>query len=138
MYLYYLVWELGEAAGPLLIAPLSEAFGRCYVYNIANVLFIGGANIQSVVFVHREQLGLPTYFGLAPSIHLRRRRTHALLKLTKSEYTACVSRRSMWTKTIYWFRNATNYKARNQSTEHLDTDAPELCRLLVTKKAVDR
>ena len=103
-----------------------------------NVLFIGGANIQSVVFVHREQLGLPTYFGLAPSIHLRRRRTHALLKLTKSEYTACVSRRSMWTKTIYWFRNATNYKARNQSTEHLDTDAPELCRLLVTKKAVDR
>lgn len=35
------IWELGEAAGPLLIAPLSEVFGRYPVMNVANVLFIG-------------------------------------------------------------------------------------------------
>ncbi|KAI1367665.1 MFS transporter [Xylaria arbuscula] len=34
------IWELGEAAGPLLIAPLSEVFGRYPVMNGANVLFI--------------------------------------------------------------------------------------------------
>ncbi|OTB05539.1 hypothetical protein M426DRAFT_319810 [Hypoxylon sp. CI-4A] len=33
-------WELGEAAGPLLIAPLSEVFGRYPVLNAANALFI--------------------------------------------------------------------------------------------------
>lgn len=34
------VWETGEAAGPLLIAPLSEIYGRYPVMNVANVLFI--------------------------------------------------------------------------------------------------
>ena len=34
------VWELGEAIGPLLIAPLSEIVGRAPVYNIANVWFV--------------------------------------------------------------------------------------------------
>ncbi|KAB8304151.1 hypothetical protein EYC80_003570 [Monilinia laxa] len=34
------IWELGEAAGPLLIAPLSEIYGRAAVFNVANVLFI--------------------------------------------------------------------------------------------------
>jgi MFS family permease len=34
------IWELGEAAGPLLIAPLSEVYGRYSVFNCANVLFI--------------------------------------------------------------------------------------------------
>ncbi|KAI2463255.1 MFS general substrate transporter [Annulohypoxylon bovei var. microspora] len=34
------IWELGEAAGPLLIAPLSEVFGRYPVMNTANALFI--------------------------------------------------------------------------------------------------
>ncbi|ROW07762.1 hypothetical protein VMCG_03430 [Cytospora schulzeri] len=34
------IWELGEAAGPLFIAPLSEVFGRYPVMNAANVLFI--------------------------------------------------------------------------------------------------
>ncbi|KAF2668173.1 MFS general substrate transporter [Microthyrium microscopicum] len=34
------IWELGEAGGPLLIAPLSEVFGRYPVMNAANVLFI--------------------------------------------------------------------------------------------------
>ena len=34
------IWELGEAAGPLLIAPLSEMVGRYPVMNSANLLFI--------------------------------------------------------------------------------------------------
>ncbi|KAI8629484.1 MFS general substrate transporter [Xylariaceae sp. FL1651] len=34
------IWELGEAAGPLLIAPLSEVLGRYPVVNGANMLFI--------------------------------------------------------------------------------------------------
>lgn len=34
------IWELGEAAGPLFIAPLSEIFGRYMVMNAANLLFI--------------------------------------------------------------------------------------------------
>lgn len=35
------IWELGEAAGPLLIGPLSEIVGRYPVINGANVLFVG-------------------------------------------------------------------------------------------------
>jgi MFS family permease len=34
------VWELGEAAGPLLIAPLSEIYGRYIIFNVANIVFI--------------------------------------------------------------------------------------------------
>ncbi|TAQ84242.1 hypothetical protein B7494_g7443 [Chlorociboria aeruginascens] len=34
------IWELGEAAGPLTIAPLSEVYGRYPIFNCANVLFI--------------------------------------------------------------------------------------------------
>jgi MFS family permease len=34
------IWELGEAGGPLLIAPLSELYGRYWVMNAANLLFI--------------------------------------------------------------------------------------------------
>jgi len=34
------VWELGEAVGPLLTAPLSEIFGRTPVYNATNIVFI--------------------------------------------------------------------------------------------------
>lgn len=34
------IWELGEAAGPLFIAPLSEVYGRYPVMNCANVMFI--------------------------------------------------------------------------------------------------
>lgn len=34
------IWELGEAAGPLFIAPLSEVYGRYPVFNVTNVLFI--------------------------------------------------------------------------------------------------
>ncbi|KAH8712172.1 major facilitator superfamily domain-containing protein [Phaeosphaeriaceae sp. PMI808] len=34
------IWELGEAAGPLLIAPLSEVLGRSPVMNGCNIAFI--------------------------------------------------------------------------------------------------
>ena len=34
------IWELGEAVGPLLTAPLSEIYGRKLVYNCANILFV--------------------------------------------------------------------------------------------------
>lgn len=34
------VWELGEAVGPLITAPLSEIIGRLPVYNAANLIFI--------------------------------------------------------------------------------------------------
>ena len=33
-------WELGEAIGPLLTAPLSEIIGRAPVYNATNIIFI--------------------------------------------------------------------------------------------------
>lgn len=42
------VWELGEAAGPLLIAPLSEIYGRYPVFNIANLVFIIGVVISAL------------------------------------------------------------------------------------------
>ncbi|KAK3339962.1 major facilitator superfamily domain-containing protein [Lasiosphaeria hispida] len=55
------IWELGEAAGPLLIAPLSEIFGRYPVTNGANMLFVVAtvmaATSQSVpVFVTARAL----------------------------------------------------------------------------------
>lgn len=34
------IWELGEAFGPLLVAPLSEYYGRVPVYHTANILFV--------------------------------------------------------------------------------------------------
>ncbi|KFY17539.1 hypothetical protein V492_00598 [Pseudogymnoascus sp. VKM F-4246] len=34
------IWELGEAAGPILIAPLSEMYGRWPVFNVANMLLL--------------------------------------------------------------------------------------------------
>ncbi|KAM0741896.1 hypothetical protein ACQRIT_002073 [Beauveria bassiana] len=34
------VWELGEAAGPLFVAPISETFGRYVVLNTSNALFL--------------------------------------------------------------------------------------------------
>ena len=42
------VWELGEAAGPLLIAPLSEIYGRYLVFNVANILFIIGVALAAL------------------------------------------------------------------------------------------
>ena len=34
------VYLIGFAAGPLVIAPLSELYGRLYVYHVNNILFI--------------------------------------------------------------------------------------------------
>ena len=42
------IWELGEAAGPLLIAPLSEVYGRWPVLNAANALFIASTIIAAL------------------------------------------------------------------------------------------
>lgn len=42
------IWELGEAAGPLLIAPLSEMYGRYPVINICNMIFIAGGVLAAL------------------------------------------------------------------------------------------
>ncbi|KAF8857429.1 MFS general substrate transporter [Acephala macrosclerotiorum] len=42
------VWELGEAAGPLLMAPLSEIYGRYPVFNAANIIFIFGVTLAAL------------------------------------------------------------------------------------------
>jgi len=34
------IWELGEACGPLLIAPLSETYGRLPIYHTTSILFV--------------------------------------------------------------------------------------------------
>lgn len=40
--IFVTIWELGEAAGPLFIAPLSELFGRWPLYNFCNLFLIVG------------------------------------------------------------------------------------------------
>lgn len=42
------IWELGEAGGPFLIAPLSELFGRYPVINAANILFISATAMAAL------------------------------------------------------------------------------------------
>ncbi|RDW65111.1 hypothetical protein BP6252_10762 [Coleophoma cylindrospora] len=42
------VWELGEAAGPLIVAPLSEIYGRYPVLNVANTIFIFGVILSAL------------------------------------------------------------------------------------------
>lgn len=34
------IWELGEIVGPLIVAPLSELYGRRYIYHAGTILFI--------------------------------------------------------------------------------------------------
>ena len=46
--LFVTIWELGEAAGPLVIAPLSEVFGRYPVYNCCNIMFVVGIVITAL------------------------------------------------------------------------------------------
>lgn len=48
MVLLVTIWELGEAAGPLFIAPLSEMYGRYPVMNAANVLFIAFTTLSAL------------------------------------------------------------------------------------------
>lgn len=46
--LFVTIWELGEATGPLFLAPLSEIYGRFIVYNVANCFFIAGIVISAL------------------------------------------------------------------------------------------
>lgn len=50
------IWELGEILGPLIVAPLSELYGRFYFYHSGTILFIIfsaacalSTNIQSLI-----------------------------------------------------------------------------------------
>ncbi len=68
------IWELGEAAGPLLIAPLSEVFGRYPVVNICNIAFIGatllamGSQSSSVFILARMLTGLTVASNVLSSV----------------------------------------------------------------------
>ena len=42
------IWELGEAVGPFLLAPLSEMYGRYPVFNVANLLFIAATILAAL------------------------------------------------------------------------------------------
>ncbi|EFY91639.1 hypothetical protein MAC_02229 [Metarhizium acridum CQMa 102] len=42
------IWELGEAAGPLITAPLSEMFGRYPVYVVCNMVFVSGVVMSAL------------------------------------------------------------------------------------------
>ncbi|ETN42216.1 uncharacterized protein HMPREF1541_04157 [Cyphellophora europaea CBS 101466] len=42
------IWELGEAAGPLFIGPLSEIYGRLLVVNFANLLFVAATILAAL------------------------------------------------------------------------------------------
>ncbi|KAL7628032.1 hypothetical protein AAE478_002228 [Parahypoxylon ruwenzoriense] len=59
------IWELGEAAGPLLIAPLSEMFGRYPVINVANVLFIAATVLAALSQSASSFIGARALTGLA-------------------------------------------------------------------------
>ncbi|KAH8898348.1 major facilitator superfamily transporter [Thozetella sp. PMI_491] len=59
------IWELGEAAGPLLIAPLSEVFGRYPVINVANVLFIVATALAAMSESTGVFIGARALTGLA-------------------------------------------------------------------------
>ncbi|KAI0017392.1 MFS transporter [Xylariomycetidae sp. FL0641] len=59
------IWELGEAAGPLLIAPLSEAFGRYPVVNAANALFAAATVLAALSRSTGLLIGARALTGLA-------------------------------------------------------------------------
>ncbi|RYP75874.1 hypothetical protein DL771_002138 [Monosporascus sp. 5C6A] len=59
------IWELGEAAGPLLIGPLSEVFGRYPVINVSNALFIAATILAAVCQSSSLFVGARALTGLA-------------------------------------------------------------------------
>jgi MFS family permease len=64
------IWELGEAVGPLVLAPLSEARGRLPVVNCANMLFVAatilaGLSNSTALFLSARALS-----GLAVATNL--------------------------------------------------------------------
>ncbi|KAF2647373.1 MFS general substrate transporter [Lophiostoma macrostomum CBS 122681] len=59
------IWEFGEAAGPLLIAPLSEVYGRYPVFNACNVLFVAATVLASLSRSSATFIGARALTGLA-------------------------------------------------------------------------
>ncbi|KAF2115642.1 major facilitator superfamily domain-containing protein [Lophiotrema nucula] len=59
------IWELGEAAGPLLIAPLSEVVGRYPVMNGCNMLFIVATISAAFCRSTNALIGMRALTGLA-------------------------------------------------------------------------
>lgn len=41
------VYILGFAAGPMIFAPLSEVYGRLYIYHACNAVFVGASQSLS-------------------------------------------------------------------------------------------
>ncbi|KAL2260090.1 hypothetical protein VTK26DRAFT_6011 [Humicola hyalothermophila] len=64
------IWELGEAAGPLLIAPLSEMLGRYPVMNGANLLFVLGALLAATSASVPRLVAARTLTGLAVAVNV--------------------------------------------------------------------
>ncbi|KAF2726731.1 major facilitator superfamily transporter [Polyplosphaeria fusca] len=59
------IWELGEAGGPLLIAPLSEVLGRYPVVNACNLLFILATLLAALSQSTNALIGMRALTGLA-------------------------------------------------------------------------
>lgn len=59
------IWELGEAAGPLFIAPLSEVYGRWPVLNAANALFVAATVMASLAPTSHVLIAARFLTGLA-------------------------------------------------------------------------
>lgn len=64
------IWELGEAAGPLLIAPLSEILGRYPVMNGANLLFIAGTVLAATSGTVTQFVVARMLTGLAVAVNV--------------------------------------------------------------------
>lgn len=59
------IWELGEAAGPLLIAPLSELYGRYPVINACNAMFIVATLLAAMTQTSDALICMRALTGLA-------------------------------------------------------------------------
>ena len=69
------IWELDEVAGPLIVAPLAELYGKLPVYHTANILFIvfsigtGGSRSLAGIIIYRFLIGVAVASStLNPSI----------------------------------------------------------------------
>ncbi|KAL2142833.1 hypothetical protein VTI28DRAFT_664 [Corynascus sepedonium] len=64
------IWELGEAAGPLLIAPLSEMFGRYPVMNAANLVFVSASVLAATSSTVPQFVAARMLNGLAVAVNV--------------------------------------------------------------------
>ncbi|EGX96172.1 Major facilitator superfamily transporter [Cordyceps militaris CM01] len=64
------IWELGEAAGPLLIGSLSELFGRSPVINTANVFFVAALALGALAPTLRFLIFTRALTGAAVAINV--------------------------------------------------------------------